>query len=60
VGPRNGLDGLEKRRNLLLLPGFEPGTVQPRSVLAIVTTLEAQCAFKLRVDDGMLRQQVCC
>jgi len=29
VGPRNGLDGLEKRRNLLLLPGFEPGTVQP-------------------------------
>jgi len=29
VGPRNGLDGLEKRKNLLLLPGFELETVQP-------------------------------
>jgi len=31
-----------------------------RSVLAISTTLEVQCAFKRRVDGGTIRQQVCC
>jgi hypothetical protein len=33
VDPRAGLDGLEKDRNLLFLPGFESQTVQPVALL---------------------------
>ena len=33
VSPRNSLDGLEKRINLLLLSGLELGTVQPVAYL---------------------------
>jgi hypothetical protein len=37
VGPRAGLDILEKKKNLLPFPDFEPRTVQPdHSVLAPV------------------------
>jgi hypothetical protein len=51
--PGGGMD--VKNKNLLPLPGYEPRTVHPRSLIAIPTTLSL---FELPVKDVAERDDV--